>query len=66
MELLLGMGWCYDVTKGEASANLEVWMLMGAMEPLDGDRLCSLVLNVTWTGACTRSNRDCMLEVKVC
>ena len=28
------------------SANSEVLIRMGAMEPLDGDRLCSLVLNV--------------------
>ena len=41
---------------------------MGAKEPLDGDRLSSLVLNVTWTWTCTwtRSNRVEMVEVKVC
>ena len=67
MELRLGMaGWCYDVTIGGASAISEVLIRMGAMGPLDGDRLSCLVLNVTWTWACTRSNRDWMLEVKVC
>ena len=40
MELLLKMvGWCYDVTMGGTSANLEVLIRMGAIEPLDGDRL---------------------------
>ena len=40
---------------------------MGAMEPLDGDRLCSLVLNVTWTWTWARmSNRVVMVEIKVC
>ena len=40
---------------------------MGAMEPLVGDRLSSIVLNVTltWTWART-SNRDGMVEIKVC
>ena len=67
MELLLEMaGWCYDVTVGGTSANLEVLIRMGAMDPLDGDRLSCLVLNVTWTWAWTRSNRDWMLEVNVC
>ena len=40
---------------------------MGAMEPLDGDRLSSIVLNVTLTWTWTRiSNRDGMVEIKVC
>ena len=42
---------------------------MGAMEPLDEDRMCSLVLNVTWTWTWTwarMSNRVGMVEIKVC
>ena len=70
MELRLEMaGWCYDVTVGGTSANLEVLIRMGAMDPLDGDRLSCLVLNVTWTwtGTWARiSNRDGMVEIKVC
>ena len=45
---------------------------MGAMDPLDGDRLSYLVreqdyvtLTLTWAWA-RMSNRDWMLEVKVC
>ena len=51
---------------GGTSANLEVLMRMGAIEPLDGDRPSSLVLNVTWTCTWTRSNRVEMVEVNVC
>ena len=40
---------------------------MGAMDPLDGDRLRSTALNVTLTWTWARiSNRDGMVEIKVC
>ena len=42
MELLLMAGWCYDVTIGGTSANSEVLIRMGAIQPLDGDRLSFL------------------------
>ena len=63
----VGNGWMvlwWD--DGWSSAKSEVLIRMGAMDPLDGDRLCSLVLNVALTWTWTRSNRDWMLEVKVC
>ena len=50
---------------GGTSANSEVLIRMGAMDPLDGDRLSSLALNVTWTWA-RISDRDAMVEIKVC
>ena len=40
---------------------------MGAMDPMDGDILSCLALNVTLTWTWTRiSNMDGMVEVKVC
>ena len=65
MELLLEMaGWCYDVTVG---GQVLIWRCRGRWELwnrwMETDCAAS---TLTWTWAWTRSNRDWMLEVKVC
>ena len=63
----VGNGWMglwWD--DGWSSAKSEVLIRMGAMDPLDGDRLSCLVLNVAWTWTWTRSNRDWVVVIKVC
>ena len=67
MELRLGMaGWCYDVTVG---GRVLIWRCRCRWELWNrwtGTDCVALSYNVTWTWTCTRSNRDWMLEVRVC